>query len=102
MSQIQVGSGGSALGHAERLAGISRQLEERHGGVGALAGAAPGTRAEDTVQGSFDQWGAALPQFALAAERMLVAMAAAAAQYRGTDDVVAHASGDGADAPGRK
>jgi len=33
---------------------------------------------------------------------MLLAMAAAAAQYRGTDDVVAHASGDGADAPGRK
>ncbi|HEY5431563.1 MAG TPA: hypothetical protein VIK04_20775 [Solirubrobacteraceae bacterium] len=90
MSQLHVAPE-QVVQSAGRLSRISAEIGEVHGQVGARAGAAAGTRADATVQGSFNRWATALPQFAQAADRLLVAMAIAGAGYRLADDVVGEA-----------
>jgi uncharacterized protein YukE len=73
---------------AGRLGGISSQVADLHGQLGAHVSAGAGTLADGAVQTSFARWSTALPQYGQAADRLLVAMAAAAAGYQLTDDEV--------------
>jgi uncharacterized protein YukE len=90
MSQVHV-TPEQVVQSASRLSGISSQIREVHGTAGAHVGAAAGTRGDAAVQSSFAHWAAALPQYAEAADRLLVAMAVAGTGYRVTDDGVGEA-----------
>jgi hypothetical protein len=70
--------------------GISTALADSHAQIGAHADAAAGCiSGGDHVQGSFAAWSAALPQFAAAADRMILSMGLAAGGYRTADETVA-------------
>ena len=70
--------------------GISTALAEGGAQIGSHADAAAGcTSGGDTVAQVFADWSSALPQFAAAADRMILALTMSAAGYQGTDDAIA-------------
>lgn len=74
-----------------RLGGISPSVSELHGRISGHVDAAHGTPAAGAVGRSMGRWSRALPEFALAGERLAAAVAHAAAGYRRSDQAVGHA-----------
>ena len=70
--------------------GISAALADGGSQIGNHIDAAAGcTGGADAVAQTFSDWSDALPQFAAAADRMILAMTMSAAGYQSTDDAIA-------------
>lgn len=96
MSQIEVVT--AAIEEmAGRLSGISPETTEFHSQVTTHATAAANTPAHEAMSGLMARWGASLPRFAEAGERLQAAMHGAAQTYAKSDAAVAAAAegGDG-------
>jgi hypothetical protein len=69
--------------------GISGAINDSADQIGAHAGAADEcTSGGDALRGSFATWSDALPQFADAADRLIMAMTMSAAGYQTTDETI--------------
>jgi hypothetical protein len=78
-----------------RVGGVSPGVADLQRAIAGCRGAGSGTRADSAVEELLGRWDAALPQFALAAERLAAAMAASGRGYGHTDEQVAAASSVG-------
>jgi hypothetical protein len=82
----------AVLSATSPLHGIPASVTELHGRVGSHRSAGERTPADGAVQGLMGQWAQVLPLYALSAERLTAAVAAAAVEYQRTDESVAEAA----------
>jgi hypothetical protein len=87
MSELRV-SPHHVADSAARLGGISGGVAAHHAHARRHADAALGTPAEHAVGGLMARWSHALPEFALAGDRLAAAVAVAAMGYAVTDAAV--------------
>ncbi len=75
-----------------RMTTIAPGVREIHGRLGQHTGAAAGTPAGGAVRELMGHWSSVLPEFALAAEQLSEAMAAAAQAYHESDAAIGAAA----------